>query len=90
MSTNISTNMGTNIGTNMITQNKDYDHIIVSARSAGCVISNRLSKNPKIKVLLYKLVVKTITFGFISPRDIFTAWVTPAQTGGLKRLSKKV
>ncbi len=36
----------------MITQNKDYDHIIVSARSAGCVLANRLSKNPKIKVLL--------------------------------------
>ena len=74
----------------MITQNKDYDHIIVGARSAGCVLANRLFKNPKIKVLLYKLVVKTITFGLISPRDIFTAWVTPAQTGGLKRLSKKV
>ena len=31
---------------------ENFDYVIIGAGSAGCVLANRLTKNPKVNVLL--------------------------------------
>ena len=46
---------------------ENFDFIIIGAGSAGCVLANRLTENPKNKVLLIEAI---ITHGYIYPLDI--------------------
>lgn len=67
--------------TNVRKLDGDYDYIIVGAGTAGCVLANRLTENPKTRVLLLEAGGSDNYHWVHIPVGYFIALATRARTG---------
>lgn len=56
---------------------QSYDYIVVGAGSAGCVIANRLSADPDVKVLVLEAGVRDRSLFIHMPAGVYKVWNDP-------------